>query len=63
MPNSVAIKFDLYNNVGEGDNSTGLFTDGVFPGVPSITLSGTGINLHSQHSIKAHIPYDGVNLV
>src|SRR5262249_54572320 len=29
--NSIAVKFDIYNNSGEGDNSTGLFTDGRSP--------------------------------
>ena len=28
IPNSVAIKFDLYNNAGEGPNSTGLYING-----------------------------------
>ena len=28
IANSVAIKFDLYSNAGEGSDSTGLFTDG-----------------------------------
>jgi hypothetical protein len=31
IPNSVAIKFDLFNNAGEGTNSTGIFTGGRSP--------------------------------
>src|SRR5208282_6917615 len=45
---SVAIKFDLYNNNGEGDDSTGLYTDGAAPtNAGSINLTSTGVNLHS----------------
>src|SRR5262249_47836095 len=32
--NSVAIKFDVFNNEGETANSTGLFFGGGFPGLP-----------------------------
>src|SRR5262249_41520300 len=39
---SVAIKFDLYNNNGEGTNSTGLFTHGAAPfNVGSVDLTGS----------------------
>jgi hypothetical protein len=62
IKNSLAIKFDLYNNPGEGPNSTGLFLDGAKPTVPAINLTGTGINLHSGDYIDAHITYDGVTL-
>jgi hypothetical protein len=33
ITNSVAVKFDLFNNAGEGTNSTGLFTGGRSPSV------------------------------
>ncbi len=59
---SVAIKFDLYNNAGEGPDSTGLFTDGAEPTVPAVNLTGTPINLHSGDPFAAHITYDGTNL-
>src|SRR5262249_59787535 len=36
--NSVAVKFDFYSNLGEGDNSTGLFTDGRQPMVREFGL-------------------------
>ncbi len=59
---SVALKFDLYDNNGEGPNSTGIFLNGVQPRVPSIDLSGSGIDLHSGHPISARLVYDGVTL-
>ncbi len=59
IPESVAIKFDLFNNAGEGIDSTGIFTDGALPTVPSIDLTGTGINLHSGDMMHAHLSYDG----
>ena len=31
IANSVAVKFDLYDNGGEGPNSTGLYTGGALP--------------------------------
>src|SRR5205814_3364323 len=34
IPNSLAIKFDMFDNAGEGSNSTGLFTAGRSPTVP-----------------------------
>ena len=62
IPQSVAIKFDLYNNAGEGPDSTGLYTDGAAPMVPAINLTGTPINLHSGDPFAAHITYDGTDL-
>ena len=56
---SVAVKFDLYNNSGEGSNSTGLYTNGVSPTVPAINLSNSGIDLHSGDTMSAHITYNG----
>ncbi len=62
IPKSVAIKFDLYNNDGEGSNSTGLYLNGAAPTVPAINLTGTGINLHSGDFMDAHITYNGTDL-
>ena len=62
ISNSVAIKFDLYNNAGEGIDSTGLYTDGVAPTVPATDLTSTGVNLHSADIMHAHLVYDGTNL-
>ncbi len=62
IPNSVAIKFDLYNNAGEGPDSTGLYVNGADPNVPAINLTGTGINLHSGDYFNTTLTYDGSNL-
>ena len=62
ITNSVAVKFDLYNNAGEGNDSTGLYTDGAAPTVPAVDLSSTGINLHSGDTMSAQLVYDGTNL-
>ncbi len=60
----MAIKFDLYNNQGEGVDSTGLYTDGAAPtNVGSIDLTGTGIDLHSGDPINVGMTYDGTTLV
>jgi hypothetical protein len=60
---SVAVKFDLYGNAGEGPNSTGLYTNGASPTVPAIDLTSSGVNLHSGNVMRAHITYDGTTLV
>jgi LysM repeat protein len=62
IANSVAVKFDLYNNAGEGIDSTGLYTDGAAPTMPAVDLSSTGINLHSGDIMSAQLVYDGTNL-
>jgi hypothetical protein len=68
IPNSVAIKFDLFNNAGEGGDSTGIFFNGDSPTVPSaagektIDLSGTGINFQSQDVFQVTLSYNGTTL-
>jgi hypothetical protein len=62
IPKSVAVKFDLYNNAGEGTDSTGLYTDGAQPAMPAVNLSGTGIVLRAGHWMHAHMVYNGTNL-
>jgi phosphatidylethanolamine-binding protein (PEBP) family uncharacterized protein len=59
LVDSVAIKFDLVNNAGEGNNSVGLYTGGAEPTVPAVTLDGTPIHLHAGNPIRADIAYDG----
>jgi len=54
--------FDLYNNAGEGPDSTGLFTNGASPTTPAIDLSSTGINLHSGDIFNAQLTYNGTTL-
>jgi hypothetical protein len=60
---SIAIKFDLYDNAGEGPNSTGLYTNGSSPTTPAIDLTSSGVNLHSGNIMRAHVTYDGTSLV
>ncbi len=62
LPQSVAIKFDLYSNAGEGPNSTGMFLNGALPTLPAINLAGSGIDLHSGDFIETHITYNGSTL-
>jgi hypothetical protein len=60
---SAGVKFDLYDNVGEGPNSTGLYTGGNLPMLPAVDLRGTNIDLHSEHILAVHMTYDGATLV
>jgi hypothetical protein len=62
IPRSLAIKFDFFNNGGEGPDSTGLYINGATPTVPAINLRNTGINLLSGDSMAVHLTYDGSNL-
>ncbi len=59
IPNSVAVKFDVYNNAGEGANSTGLYVNGASPTTPAVSLANSGIVLSSGDVINAHVAYDG----
>jgi len=59
---SVAVKFDLWSNAGEGTDSTGLYTDGAQPMMPAVDLTSTRIVLRSGDVMHAHIVYDGTNL-
>jgi hypothetical protein len=59
IPKSVAVKFDLFNNQGEGQDSTGLFTNGTPPMVPALDLTPSGIDLHSGHIMHVQLTYDG----
>ena len=61
IPTSVAIKFDLYSNAGEGTNSTGLYTNGASPTTPATTLGGN-VNLHSGDVFNVHLTYNGTTL-
>jgi autotransporter-associated beta strand protein len=61
--NSVAIKFDLNNNSGEGNDSTGLFTNGAAPtNTNSIDLSASGVNFHSGDVMQVNMNYNGTTL-
>ncbi len=58
FPNSFALKFDFFNDAGEGNNSTGVYVDGANPTVPAVNLNGTGINLSSNDQFDAHLVYN-----
>jgi endoglucanase len=61
--NSVAVKFDLYDNQGEGADSTGLYTNGANPtNVGSIDLTPAGLNLHSGDIFQVNMTYSGTSL-
>ena len=62
IASSVAIKFDLYSNGGEGVDSTGLYTNGAWPTTPAVDMTSSGVNLHSGDVLHAHVTYDGTNL-
>jgi uncharacterized glyoxalase superfamily protein PhnB len=62
IKSSVAVKFDTFNNAGEGGNSTGFYTNGVAPTIPALDLTPSGVNLHSGHIMHAHLTYNGTTL-
>jgi len=62
IPKSIAIKFDLFNNKGEGSDSTGLFTNGTPPMTPATDLTSSGVMLASGDTIAAHLVYNGTTL-
>jgi len=57
IPNSAALKFDLWSNYGEGPSSTGFFVNGDYPATPSLDLLSKGIDLHSGHVFAVHLAY------
>ena len=62
IANSLAIKFDLYNNSGEGVDSTGIYLNGVSPTTPAVDMTSSGVNLHSGDPFHVHLIYDGTTL-
>jgi hypothetical protein len=62
IQNSVALKFDIYNNAGEGTDSIGVYTDGAAPNIPATDLSSSGIKLSSGDPIYAQLVYAGTTL-
>ena len=59
---SIAVKFDLYNNAGEGSDSTGFYLNGAAPTTPFVDMTNSGVNLHSGDVMHAHLTYDGTTL-
>ena len=62
IASSVAVKFDLYNNAGEGVDSTGLYVNGAVPYVPAIDMTSSGVDLHSGDVFNVHMVYDETTL-
>jgi hypothetical protein len=62
IQNSVALKFDIYNDAGEGTDSIGIYTDGTAPTMPATDLSSSGVTLLSGDLIHAHLVYSGTTL-
>lgn len=62
IADSMAVKFDLFGNEGEGPNSVGVYFDGAMPTMPAVSLAGSGIDLHSGHVMLAGITYNGSTL-
>ncbi len=62
IPKSVAVKFNFYNYENEGGDSTGIYTDGEPPVLPTVDVSPSGIQLGSGDAIVAHIAYNGTTL-
>jgi hypothetical protein len=59
---SVAIKFNFYNYENEGGDSTGIYTDGEAPVMPTVDISTSGVILNNGDNIHAQITYDGTTL-
>jgi hypothetical protein len=58
---SVAVKFDVYDNAGEGYNSTGFYTNGAAPTMPAVDMGST-VNLLGPNLLHANLTYDGFTL-
>ena len=59
---SVAIKFDLYSNSGEGADSTGIYVNGAWPAGGAVDMTSSGVDLHSGDVFQATLSYDGTKL-
>ena len=62
IANSVAVKFDIYSNAGEGTDSTGMYTDGASPTIPALDMTSSGVSLLSGDVFNVHVTYDGTTL-
>ena len=50
IPRSVAVKFDLYDNGGEGPDSTGLFLNGAYPKAGGVVPTSGSVDLRGSGS-------------
>jgi hypothetical protein len=55
IPNSAALKIDLFDTAGEGYDSTGIYLNGAAPTVPATDLGQAGIDLHNGHVFAVHL--------
>ncbi|HXN99563.1 MAG TPA: chitobiase/beta-hexosaminidase C-terminal domain-containing protein, partial [Candidatus Acidoferrales bacterium] len=62
ISNSVAVKYDLFSNQGEGTDSTGLYTNGASPTTPATDMTPSGVILSSGDTMAVHITYNGTIL-
>jgi hypothetical protein len=59
---SVAVKFNFYNYNSEGDDSTGVYTDGQAPVTPTVDMTSSGVSLRSGDTMYATLSYNGTTL-
>jgi hypothetical protein len=62
IPLSVAVKFDFYSDYGEGNDSTGMYTNGASPSTPAVDMTSSGVNLQSGDVFNVHMTYNGTTL-
>ena len=62
LTDSVAIKFDLVDNAGEGVNSVGLYTGGADPQHPGRLPGRDAHQPPGGHPFRADVTYDGTTL-
>ena len=60
ITHSIAIKFALVPTHHSINSSTGVYINGAMPSLPESAISG--IDLHSEHTIRVDISYDGTTL-
>ena len=59
---SVAVKFDIFNNAGEGTDSTGMYVNGATPTVPAVDMTSSGVVLLSGDVMNVQLSYNGTTL-
>jgi hypothetical protein len=62
ITSSVAVKFDLFDNAGEGVDSTGFYTNGAAPTIPALDMTTSAVNLGGPDMLHANISYNGSTL-
>ena len=60
--NSVAVKFDIFSNAGEGTDSTGMYINGATPTVPAVDMTSSGVILLSGDVMNVQLSYNGTTL-